>query len=69
MRRRQPSVLVLGAGSAGNRHARNLDSAGAKVSVADPCADRTRATRVAERRVRGSCSSTRASSTVHSGIR
>ncbi|MBL8775475.1 MAG: Gfo/Idh/MocA family oxidoreductase [Acidimicrobiales bacterium] len=49
MRRRQPSVLVLGAGSAGNRHARNLDSAGAKVSVADPCADRTRATSVAER--------------------
>ena len=31
-----PSVLVLGAGSIGSRHARNLVAAGADVSVADP---------------------------------
>lgn len=49
MKRLRPSVLVLGAGAAGTRHARNLDAAGARVSVADPCADRTRTTRVAKR--------------------
>lgn len=42
-------MLVLGAGSAGTRHARNLDAAGAKVSVTDPCASRTPAARRAER--------------------
>lgn len=42
-------MLVLGAGSAGNRHARNLDAAGAKVSVADPCASRTQSARQGKR--------------------
>ncbi|MBA2283551.1 MAG: NAD(P)-dependent oxidoreductase, partial [Acidimicrobiia bacterium] len=31
-----PSVLVIGAGSIGSRHTRNLLAAGAAVSVADP---------------------------------
>ena len=33
-------VLILGAGSAGSRHARTLLDAGAQVSIADPMADR-----------------------------
>jgi predicted dehydrogenase len=33
-----PDVLVLGAGSIGRRHARNLASAGARVALADPAA-------------------------------
>jgi predicted dehydrogenase len=35
-------VLVLGAGSIGTRHARNLVAAGARVAVADPEPDRAR---------------------------
>jgi len=42
-----PHVLVLGAGSIGARHARNLAAAGARVSVTDPDADRA-ATAAAE---------------------
>ena len=37
-----PHVLVLGAGSIGSRHARNLVAAGAKVAVADPFPDNAR---------------------------
>jgi predicted dehydrogenase len=37
------SVLVLGAGSIGTRHAANLRAAGATVSIADPAAERARA--------------------------
>jgi predicted dehydrogenase len=37
-------VLVLGAGSAGSRHARLLAAAGAAVTIADPDADRAAAT-------------------------
>lgn len=37
------SILVLGAGSIGNRHAGNLRAAGATVSIADPVAERARA--------------------------
>ena len=37
------SVLVLGAGSIGTRHASNLRAAGAAVSIADPVAERARA--------------------------
>ena len=36
-------VLVLGAGSIGSRHARNLKAAGAEVSITDPDSDRARA--------------------------
>lgn len=43
-----PHVLVLGAGSIGARHARNLLDAGARVSVADPCAARAEAVAGAE---------------------
>lgn len=39
-----PHVLVLGAGSAGARHARLLADAGADVTVTDPDADRAAAT-------------------------
>jgi predicted dehydrogenase len=39
-----PLVLVLGAGSAGSRHARLLASAGAEVTVTDPDGDRAAAT-------------------------
>lgn len=38
-----PRVLVLGAGSIGSRHARNLAASGAAVALADPDADRARA--------------------------
>lgn len=43
-----PRVLVLGAGSIGSRHARNLAAAGAGVAVADPDADRAGAVEGAE---------------------
>lgn len=36
-----PDVLVLGAGSIGRRHARNLAAAGAAVALADPVAEPT----------------------------
>lgn len=36
------NVLILGAGSAGRRHARNLSNAGASVSVMDPDINRAR---------------------------
>ena len=39
-----PRVLVLGAGSIGARHVRNLVAAGAEVTSTDPDADRARAT-------------------------
>ena len=48
-RRASPRVLVLGAGSAGSRHARHLASAGGAVDIADPDADR--AARVQSARV------------------
>ena len=48
LRRRQPAVLVLGAGAVGNRHARNLKVAGARVALADPCADRAQSARHAQ---------------------
>ena len=38
-----PRVLVLGAGSIGSRHARNLAASGAAVALADPYTDRARA--------------------------
>jgi predicted dehydrogenase len=41
------SVLVLGAGSAGARHARTLAAAGARVTVTDPDEDRAAATGLA----------------------
>ena len=43
LRRRAPSVLVVGAGSIGSRHARNLHAAGATVSLTDPSSERARA--------------------------
>ena len=42
----KPNVLVIGAGSAGSRHARTLAAAGATVFVTDP--DQTRAEAVSE---------------------
>jgi predicted dehydrogenase len=42
-----PSVLVLGAGSAGSRHARLLGSAGAAVTITDPDSERATATALA----------------------
>jgi predicted dehydrogenase len=39
----KPTVLVLGAGSIGIRHAGNLVAAGAHVSIADPVPERARA--------------------------
>ena len=39
-----PSVLVVGAGSIGSRHVRNLVAAGADVSVTDPDAGRAKET-------------------------
>lgn len=43
-----PEILVLGAGSIGRRHARNLVAAGARVVVTDPDADRARTVEGAE---------------------
>lgn len=43
--KRKASVLVLGAGSIGSRHARNLHAAGADVSLADPSPGRAKAVR------------------------
>lgn len=45
LKRRSLSVLVLGAGSIGSRHARNLHAAGADVALADPSHDRAKAIR------------------------
>ncbi|MEL7207913.1 MAG: Gfo/Idh/MocA family oxidoreductase, partial [Actinomycetota bacterium] len=44
----KPRVLVLGAGSIGSRHARNLAVSGAGVAIADPDEDRAEAVDVAE---------------------
>lgn len=36
-----PHILILGSGSVGQRHARNLSALGCRISCADPRADRT----------------------------